>query len=118
MRRQYHSRKVDGHELIWDVHRLVDLTRNLPVRQVPLTRIAELDECFWSNGKPSTCRSIALHAQLIQEAHLTYPIILCSAGRVMDGTWRDASSPRPPLLRSLETIVRAKVLKTAVFFGN
>jgi hypothetical protein len=27
-------------------------------------RIAELDECLWSNGKPATGRSIALHARL------------------------------------------------------
>jgi hypothetical protein len=88
MRRQYHSRLVGGRKLIWDVHRLVELTRNLPVRQVPLSRIAELDEGFWSDGKPSTCRSVALHARLIQEADLAYPIILCSAGRVMDGMHR------------------------------
>src|SRR6516162_6471679 len=47
MRRQYHSQLVGGHTLIWDVHRLVELTRDYPVQQIPLSRIHELDECFW-----------------------------------------------------------------------
>jgi hypothetical protein len=67
MRRQYHSRLVDGRNLIWDVHRLVRLTRDYPTQQVPLSCITELDESFWFGTEPATCRAVALHAKLIQE---------------------------------------------------
>ncbi len=89
MRRQYHSRLSDGHTLIWDVHRLIELSRNLPVQQIALSEIAELDEAFWfdETTKP-VCREIALHAKLIAETDLSYPIILASDGRVMDGMHR------------------------------
>ena len=88
MRRQYHSRVVNGRTLIWDVHRLVELTRTYPVRELPLSQIAELDECFWFQGEPATCRAVALHARLIQEVDPAHPIILSSSGRVMDGMHR------------------------------
>ena len=88
MRRQYHSRLAAGHTLIWDVHRLVALTRDYPVRQIPLSVIQELDECFWFADEPATCRAVTLHARLIRETDLAYPIILSSSGRVMDGMHR------------------------------
>ena len=89
MRRQYHSRYVKGQRLIWDVHRLIELSKNFPVLQIPLSEIAELDETFWfdETTKP-VCREIALHAKLILETDLAYPIILSSNGRVMDGMHR------------------------------
>ena len=75
--------------MIWDVHRLVELSRGFPIEQVPLAEIAELNEAFWFDGtaKP-VCREIALHAKLILETDLTYPIILSANGRVMDGMHR------------------------------
>lgn len=88
MRRQYHSRVVDGRTLIWDVHRLVALTREYPVLEVPLSQIEEIDENYWFEGEVATCRAVALHAQLIQETDLGYPIILSASGRVMDGMHR------------------------------
>ena len=89
MRRQYHIRQVEGRKLIWDVHRLIELSRNFPVRQIALTTIAELDEPFWfeEEAKP-VCREIALHAKLMLETDLAYPIILSANGRVMDGMHR------------------------------
>ena len=61
----------------------------LPTIEVPLSAIRELDEPYWSHdGTPLTCRDIAEHAQLIDEADLGYPIILSSDGRVMDGMHR------------------------------
>ena len=89
MRRQYHSRLVEGRRLMWDVHRLIELSKDFPVEQVALSALAELDEPFWFDvpTKP-TCREIASHAQLIWETDLAYPIILSSNGRVMDGMHR------------------------------
>lgn len=91
MRRQYHSHQTDAGNLIWDVHRLVELSRDLPVIEVPIKSIREFDQRFWFNGpgdQPPTCREVAMHAKLIEETDLKYPIILSADGRVMDGMHR------------------------------
>lgn len=90
MRKQYHFRKTKKGCLIWDVHKLVDMSKGLPITLVPLSEIEELDEDFWysnSTRKP-TCRSIVDHFKLIQETDLRYPIIICPEGSVMDGMHR------------------------------
>jgi hypothetical protein len=93
MRKQYHSRESNGKRLIWDVHRLVELSSTLPVRSVRLDSIAELDEPFWFDSVgDATCRAVADHAGLIAETDLRYPIILSADGRVMDGMHRVAKA--------------------------
>jgi ADP-glucose pyrophosphorylase len=59
-----------------------------------LTSIHELDECFWfqDDATRPTCRAIAEHAKLIEETDLSYPIILSSDGRIMDGMHRVAKA--------------------------
>ena len=90
MRQQYHRRLVDGEAQIWDVHRLVELLRDLPALLVEVDAIAEVDERWWfqDDGDPPTPRGIASHAQLVKDANLEYPIILCADGRLMDGMHR------------------------------
>lgn len=90
MRQQYHFRQSSQGLLAWDVFRLIELSEKLPVIEVALSDIAELDEEFWYDlgGAKPTCRNIAEHAKLIQDADLSYPIILCEQGRVMDGMHR------------------------------
>ncbi len=90
MRKQYHLRDSEQGVLAWDVHRLVALSADLPRSEVPLSEIRELDEPFWYGGvgDSPTCRSISLHAMLIDETDLLHPIILSSDGRVMDGMHR------------------------------
>lgn len=90
MRKQYHLRESERGLLAWDVHRLVALTADLPVVEIALAEIRELDEPFWygAEGDSPTCRSIALHAHLIEATDLAHPIILSSDGRVMDGMHR------------------------------
>ena len=84
MRKQYHFRKVGDNTYIWDVHRLVELTQDLSVKSVLLTEIQELHEAYWfPQGSPTT-QQIIEHIQLIQDADLNYPIILCIDGRVFD----------------------------------
>ena len=69
------------------------LAKELPVVAVPLSAIGELDTPYWfDHGYVPTCRSIAEHARLINEADLTFPIILSSDGRVMDGMHRAAKA--------------------------
>lgn len=91
MRQQYHFRRSpQGNLLIWDVLKLIELAKDLEPISVPLESIKELDEAFWydlGGAKPS-CRNVAEHAKLIQQTDLSYPILLCSEGRVMDGMHR------------------------------
>jgi hypothetical protein len=93
MRKQYHFRPGPDGLKAWDVDRLVALTLKLPTIRVPLCEIRELDEPYWYGpGTGPTCRSVADHARLINEADLTFPVILSSDGCVMDGMHRIAKA--------------------------
>ena len=93
LRRQYHFRPGPNGLRAWDVHRLLDLARDLPVVEMPLSEIRELDEAYWfDHGGVPTCRAIVEHAALINEADLAFPVILSSDGRVMDGMHRVAKA--------------------------
>ena len=92
MRKQYHFRKVENDTYIWDVDRLVEITQSFQVRQVPLSDIKELDEAYWYPDTYPTTQDIIAHIQLILEADLAYPIILCAQGRLMDGMHRVAKA--------------------------
>ena len=75
----------------WDVDNLIGASSDLPVREVALDSIADVDTDYWFNfGPPPTVRRLIDHVRLIQEADLSYPIILGSGGRVMDGMHRIA----------------------------
>jgi len=90
VRKQYHFRPSARGLLAWDVDRLVDLARDLPVEWVDLAAIREIDEPYWQGfaGAPLTCREVVEHARLMSECDLSYPIILSREGRVMDGMHR------------------------------
>jgi len=90
MRKQYHFRKSDHGLQVWDVGNLIRLTAHLKATEHPLSDIRELDEPYWYDleGDRPTCKSIAEHMCLVQAADLSWPIIICPAGRVMDGMHR------------------------------
>ena len=90
MRKQYHFRPSEQGLLAWDVDRLVEMSAGLTPIEVPLSEIRELDELFWFSDKshPPTCRNVALHAKLMNETDLQFPIILFQDGGVMDGMHR------------------------------
>ncbi|MFQ2124183.1 hypothetical protein ACK33G_06585 [Aeromonas jandaei] len=90
IRAQYHFRASEQGLLAWDVRRLVRLSRDLPRQAVALSDIAELDRDHWYGygSATPTVRSVVEHCQLIMAADLAYPIIVDSAGRVMDGMHR------------------------------
>ena len=94
MRKQYHFRPGSDGLKAWDVDRLVTLTKDLRREQVPLTAIREIDEPYWTTGyeRPPTCRDVVEHARLIEEADLSFPVILSSDGGVMDGMHRVAKA--------------------------
>jgi hypothetical protein len=86
VRKQYHFWPGASRLDAWDVDRLVALTCEFPVKQVPVAEIWELDTVYWS--ETMTPREIATHVRLTNEVDLQYPIILGSDGRVMDGMHR------------------------------
>ncbi|MEP6067286.1 MAG: hypothetical protein ABJ246_15715 [Paracoccaceae bacterium] len=90
IRPQYHFRKIDGHTHIWDVRKLIDLAAGLPIVDVSLSQISEIDEPYWfdGSGPEPTGRAILDHLRLIELADLQWPIILCPNSRVMDGMHR------------------------------
>ncbi len=90
MRPQYHLRSSEQGLLAWDVRNLIVRTLTLHPKEIPLSSIREIDERFWydSEGDSPTCRSIAEHAKLIDDADLSCPIIIDPEGRVMDGMHR------------------------------
>ena len=71
---------------------MVELSRSLPRKRVPLRAIRELDEIWVSDDEPLTWRTIVAHMELIEAADLSFPIILSAAGAVMDGMHRVAKA--------------------------
>ena len=66
MRPQYHFRRSPQGLCAWNVRRLVELSRDLPREHV----------------------DIVDHARLMLDRDLSFPIILSSDGRIMDGMHR------------------------------
>ena len=88
MRKQYNLwpwPTDDGTTDAWDVDRLIKLTRGFSVKQVPLESIWQLDAPHWGTLTP---RDLADHVRLLRDTDLSYPIILSTDGRVMDGMHR------------------------------
>ena len=90
IRPQYHGRHTPDGFLVWDVRKLLDEAAHLPVIDIQLDDIAELDENWWyqASGDVPTGRSIAEHYKLMESVDLQYPILLCAEGRLMDGMHR------------------------------
>lgn len=92
MRKQYYFRTSDRGLLAWDVDRLVQLSSRLPRKRVRLDEIRELDEAWPGDGETPTWRAMIEHIRLIEEAELSFPIILSASGAVMDGMHRVAKA--------------------------
>ncbi len=92
MRKQYYFRHSDHGLLAWDVDRLIQLTSQLPRKRVPLDQIQELDEKWFGDHELPTWRALVEHVRLMEEADLSYPIILSASGAVMDGMHRVAKA--------------------------
>jgi hypothetical protein len=92
VRKQYHFWPGDEGIDAWDVERLIILSSGLPIRDVPLESITDVDTDYWFDGSAEipTVRKIVEHLRLVQEVDTLYPIILGVDGRVMDGMHRVA----------------------------
>lgn len=92
VRKQYHFWPGPEGLDAWDVDRLIELSRNLPVVDVEISSIAEVDSVYWFDGHAErpTVRRVVDHFHLVQEVDPSYPIILGHDGRVMDEMHRVA----------------------------
>lgn len=92
--------------MAWDVARLIDLSKDLPRRNVTVSSIREIDEVYWFDDAEErpTCRKVLLHIRLINEVDPLHPIILGADGRLMDGMHRVAKA----LLQRREMIEAVK----------
>lgn len=94
LRRQYHFTPDDHGLKAWDVHRLIELAATLPVEQLEVATVAELDTVHWFDGELErpTVRKVIEHIGLIEACDLSHPVILGGDGRVMDGMHRIAKA--------------------------
>lgn len=92
MRKQYYFRESARGLLAWDVDRLAELSSAFPRKMVPLSAIRELHESWMKEGEDQS--TLQEHLRLIEEADLSYPIILSATGAVMDGRHRVAKAAR------------------------
>lgn len=92
MRKQYHFWPSDDGFDAWDVDRLIALSRDLPVEEVELAAIWEVDTVYWFDAETDspTVRRVVEHLRLMEEVDMDHPIILGYDGRVMDGMHRVA----------------------------
>jgi len=92
VRKQYNVWPSEQGLDAWDVARLIRLSRDLPIHDLPLDAISEVDSDYWFRYGPlvPTVRRVVEHMRLTTEVDLSYPIILAASGRVMDGMHRVA----------------------------
>lgn len=114
MRKQYHLWPGEERLDAWDVDRLIELSRCLPVEDVPLEEIKEIDSTYWfTEWQTPTVRSVVEHCELIRDIDPGYPIILGPDGRVMDGIAphrpRSAGRPVDHRRRSVRGAARARL---------
>jgi hypothetical protein len=108
VRKQYHLRPGPNGVDAWDVDRLIELSRDLPVADVDVSTIGEVDTMYWFDESTApTVRNIIEHIRLIEEVDVQYPIILGPDGRVMDGMHRIARA----LLEGRATIAAVRLVQ-------
>src|SRR5260370_27398183 len=91
MRKQYHfwpgERGLDA----WDVDRLIELTKDAPMEEVVLTDLPEIDSVYWFDSSDAPpVRKIVEHFRLMQQLHLSNPLIIRPDNRIMHGIRRSA----------------------------
>jgi len=67
----------------WSVSRLIELSKDLPVMEIPLAHLN-----VYNTYKTLTLRDMAMHINAINKADLKFPIILDEDGEIMDGRHR------------------------------
>jgi hypothetical protein len=86
-------RGTEHETLTWNVERLWELARDLPVEMVPvkdLLGILEGIDCVLPDER--SCMHMARHAKRVLEADLSRPILLSAEGDLFDGSHRIAKA--------------------------
>jgi len=91
------SRPEDGNPMkIWDVPKLWELARELPMLSVEIETLGELDRVAWYGADQHagrlTVRQVVEHAKRIDQADLSQPILLSAEGKMLDGFHRLAKA--------------------------
>ena len=87
--------KQDSTIDFWYVENLWKMSKDLPIHLVKIAELSGMDENLWFDGPNSvqpTCRAVTEHARQIQDADLSFPIILSAEGEVWDGMHRIAKA--------------------------
>ena|SRR5215204_529279 len=92
VRKQYYFRASAQGPLAWDVDRLITLSKDFPRKWLRIADLGELDRPWSGDEAAWTWRGLIDHMRLIQEADLSFPIILAANGEVMDGRHRIAKA--------------------------
>ena len=118
----YRPRRDDDLFDAWDVGRLVELASALPVEEVSVSSISEIDEVYWvgADGAPPTVRIIVEHLRLVRDADLDYPILFSNEGRVLDGMHRVARAllEGVPKIRARRFVVDPPADHVAIKLGD
>ena len=83
-----HTRIVGNERHVWYTKNLWKHARQLTPAVVAIDSIPEVDINCWFEAREPSLREIAKHAKRIEEADLSFPIILNADGALMDGGHR------------------------------
>ncbi len=89
-KKSFYGEVRDGVQRVWYVEALWALSDTLPTTMVEISEIDAVDQVTWfhEGGPQPTCREITKHCRRIMNADLSYPILLKSDHRVLDGMHR------------------------------
>lgn len=67
----------------WSVARLIELSKDFEVMDIPLDHLN-----IWHNYETLKLRDMVMHMKAVNDADLSFPIILDEDGEIMDGRHR------------------------------
>jgi len=70
----------------WDVHRLWEISKDLPVKEMDHEAFHEWDEYGWETEL--TLGGVLEHMRRVLKADTQYPVIVSAEGHIMDGCHR------------------------------
>jgi hypothetical protein len=84
-----HTIGKDGRKYKWYVKRLWQLAKDLPQFEYEVASFKGFDQDFWFGDRiKPTIANVLAHHQKIQNADLSFPIIISEDGLIMDGVHR------------------------------
>lgn len=94
---------------VWFIDHIWEAARALTPFELIITEVRELDEVVWFSdawGRRPTCRAVVEHARRVNEADLSYPVVINSKGQVLDGMHRVAKA----MLAGLKTVGAVRLM--------